>query len=229
MPPMLAKRRQLPPMQEPPYDFRFVPRCARDLSGSVVERVDLRFRWHAMLPEILLLGNEAAERHEASAPTLLASRGKPLSLEYLADRLETDDPLQGYVVRTQAEGWLQGYVTVTTFTTWARWLCWNSDPRILEDHGDPPADEAEAAWRGNRVVDGEGLLAAELQRTVFDGDADGEGVVWPRIAEVSLLASLGCGGWLIRLVLEELERHDGEYVYSLAPRSILARSRSSTD
>jgi len=33
---MLAKRRQLPEMKEPTYSFADVPRCERNLSGSVV-------------------------------------------------------------------------------------------------------------------------------------------------------------------------------------------------
>ena len=45
---------------------------------------------------------------------------KPLSLEYMADRLDTDDPLWGYTARRRGSeaGQLQGFVTVTTFTTW---------------------------------------------------------------------------------------------------------------
>lgn len=34
---------------------------------------------------------------------------------------DTDDPLRGYVVRSTApgsEGWMQGFVTCTNFTTW---------------------------------------------------------------------------------------------------------------
>ena len=48
----------------------------------------------------------AAERALVSLAPL--HTGKPLALEYMADRLDTDDPLRGYMIRTKREGWLQG-------------------------------------------------------------------------------------------------------------------------
>jgi hypothetical protein len=50
----------------------------------------------------------------------------PLHLNYLADRLDIDDPLRGYVVRHRAGGWLQGFLCLTTFTHWQLWFQWNS-------------------------------------------------------------------------------------------------------
>jgi hypothetical protein len=38
----------------------------------------------------------------------------------------TDDPMWGWMVRTRDEGWLQGFITVTTFTTWNPWFHWDS-------------------------------------------------------------------------------------------------------
>lgn len=59
---------------------------------------------------------------------------KPLSLEYLADRLDTDDPLWGYTIRTRPEvdpiRQMQGFITLTTFTTWVRWFRWDSSAEI---------------------------------------------------------------------------------------------------
>lgn len=49
-----------------------------------------------------------------------------MSLEYIADRLDLDDPLFGYTVRDRKTGWLQGFITVTTFTTWQKWFRWDS-------------------------------------------------------------------------------------------------------
>ena len=49
------------------------------------------------------------------------------------------DPLQGYVVRSEAEGWLQGFVTVTNFTTWQRYFAWDSlvhEAGVLDDAED---------------------------------------------------------------------------------------------
>ena len=52
-----------------------------------------------------------------------------------------------------------------------------------------------------------------LNQQVHDGDPDGEGVIWPHLAEISLLGALGCGGWMLRLLLEELEKPDSQYDY----------------
>jgi hypothetical protein len=52
-------------------------------------------------------------------------------------------------------------------------------------------------------------------RQVYDGDPDGEGVIWPRLAEISLLGAIGCGGWLMRSILEELEAPESKYNYAV--------------
>ena len=57
----------------------------------------------------------------------------------------------------------------------------------------------------NRVVDKSGDLARALAEQVHAGDPDGEGVIWPHLAEISLLGGLGCGSWLLRLAIEQLE------------------------
>jgi hypothetical protein len=78
---------------------------------------------------MVLTSNRAEEEFEKklkAANQLVLHPGKPLSLEYVADRLDTDDPLWGYSMRTHREGWLQGYVCVTTFTTWLRWFRWDT-------------------------------------------------------------------------------------------------------
>ncbi len=136
----------------------------------------------------MLLCKEATRRR----PTGKGSGSKPLSLEYMADRLDIDDPLFGYVIRTnenleQHESWkkgmLQGFITVTTFTNWQRTFRWDSS---LEAAFDPDTLE-------ERVWDSTNQLARELQSTVRFGNIWEEGVVWPRIAEISLLGALGCG------------------------------------
>ena len=38
-------------------------------------------------------------------------------------------------------------------------------------------------------------------------------MVWPQIAEISLLGALGCGRWLIELLLDELEAEGSPYLY----------------
>ena len=257
--------------------------------------------------------NEAVRRRAST----VRDASKPLSLEYMGDRLDVDDPLTGYLaVRpasgrggraccpynppprvatpaptlgqvTAAEGWMQGFVTCTTFTTWHHGFRWDSTNPVLDllDHApeapapasaakqakpkgsSPPKDaaaaaaakdgddaeaaaaEAAAAWQP-RIDDAEGSLSMELQAPrpraaspaahrplasiaspsppphrpltapspppqaqLHAGDPDNEGVVWPQIAELALLGALGCGRWLIELLLDELEAEGSPYLY----------------
>ena len=54
------------------------------------------------------------------------SEEEPLEFEYIMSRVDTDDPIRGYQVRTSAQGWLQGFCWVTTFTTWTHFFKWDS-------------------------------------------------------------------------------------------------------
>ena len=58
---------------------------------------------------------------------------------------------------------------------------------------------AQQMAAGVRKFDQDGSLAADLQSTVRCGDPWNEGIVWPRIAEISLLGGLGCGKVLVSL------------------------------
>ena len=61
-------------------------------------------------------------------------------------------------------------------------------------------------------MDCDGELAEGLERQMRDGDIRREGVIWPHVAEISLLGGLGCGSKLIDLVLGELSKPDSLYV-----------------
>ena len=65
-----------------------------------------------------------------------------------------------------------------------------------------------------RALDMHGELARELQEQQRYGDPTTTGVVWPRVAEVGLLAGLGCGKLLVGLALEEL-RASGDYDFAV--------------
>ena len=56
-----------------------------------------------------------------------------------------------------------------------------------------------------RRCDVSGDLAAGLEAEPRWGDPVQVGVVFPRVAEVSLLGGLGCGAWLLELVMQELK------------------------
>jgi len=201
---MMAQRKTMPKLHLPCYDLEDVPAAARDLSNSVVVRVQEREQWMGSLSEMLLLCNEAAARRLAKfglqKKNSDGTQTKPLGLEYMADRLDTDDPLEGFQVRSN-EGWLQGFITTTTFTVWQRAFRWDSH---APESGIPEEDLSECKW------DSDNALASELELCDRAGDPDAEGIIWPKLAEISLLGGLGCGTWLMRLVLEELEQ-EGKY------------------
>lgn len=216
---MLAKRaKRLVPLMEPKYDLKAVPRCQRDLTGSVVVRPQ-RDELQDSMAEIVLLVCEAVDRqncihqqHEVrrndTTSTSSAFTGsKPLSIEFIADRLDVDDPLEALCVRTQSDGYLQGIITWTTFTTWQRYFRWDSRSAsaLLHEYEDKQLSECN--------LDHDGKLADALQQTVFEGDPEDGGVVWPRIAEISLLGAIGCGRWLMQSVIEELEKPSSPYEF----------------
>eukprot|EP00960_Hanusia_phi_P001105 30118-Hanusia_phi.AAC.3 len=204
---MMAQRRPMSKLGLPCYDLEDVPVASKDMSGSVIVRLEDREQWVASLSEMLLLCNEAAGRRIAKfgfqKKNTDGTQTKPLGLEYMADRLDTDDPIYGYQVRTAEEGWLQGFITMTTFTVWQRAFRWDSR---APEAGIHDTDMTERKW------DHDNKLAEELDQQFRSGDPDGEGIIWPHVAELSLLGGLGCGSWLVRLVIEELEM-EGKFEY----------------
>ena len=61
-----------------------------------------------------------------------------------------------------------------------------------------------------------GLCVLAPQAQLHAGTPEGGGVVWPRLAELSLLGALGCGRWLVELVIAELESEGQPYEYIVA-------------
>jgi GNAT superfamily N-acetyltransferase len=210
---MLARRFALPPVNEAMYEPRQIPNAAKDMGGTVLIRPP-RETWMQMLGEMVQMVNEAVRRRASS----VRDAAKPLSLEYMADRLDIDDPLLSYLAVSKTEGWMQGFITATTWTTWHQHFRWDSLNPALDlthhhgDDDDDPKAKAKAAERPPPVYDADGSLAIELQAELRAGDPE-EGVVWPRVAELSLLGALGCGRWLVELLLEELESEGSPYRY----------------
>jgi len=223
------------PLAQPGYVFVHVPKAKSSLAASVLQRIENREHFQTCMAEMLLLGKEAVRRRKDMAVddkdlVVTDSAAKPLSLEYLADRLDIDDPCFGYLVRTMTDptsstsstdtsasesktedttvststaltipenvnhwnaGMLQGFITVTTFTNWQKTFRWDSlNPEAF--NFDPPALTKQRR-NGVRKWDSTGELSKALQATVHCGDVWNEGIVWPRIAEISLLGGLGCG------------------------------------
>ena len=326
---MTAQRFAGKPLKQPKYAFRDVPKCQRDLSGSKLYEVSRRDDFNDSMAEMVLLCNEVMKRQadvqaaralEEGKTEPVKRTAKPLSLEYIADRMDVDDPISGFFVRTgpsqppaagaaaagsmpsavamaaageaqvqaQAqqmqpaqgvstpiatssssssssrrrnpspravaasaaassasavssaisaagagsagavpgtgpttgnnattasattansskvkEGMLQGFITVTTFTNWQKSFRWDSLHESAFAYDDPRL--AGAMSDGTRKYDRDGTLAEAMQSTVRCGDAWNEGIVWPRIAEISLLGALCCGKSLVQLAIERLE------------------------
>ena len=86
---------------------------------------------------------------------------------------------------------LQGFITMTTFTNWQSSFRFDSLHEMAWAH-----DDKELEFQmdnGMRKVDEDGSLADELEATVKGGNPHVEGIVYPRIAELSLFGGLGCG------------------------------------
>ena len=211
----------------PLYEVQDVPRCKKDLSGACIESISSRDEWIAALPELLQLCNEASIRNGAKTKSI--DTGKPLSLEYIADRLDLDDLLKGYIVRDKATGWIQGFATVTVFTTWQKWfrfdsladeagiLMYDQECKGLESLHEMgvqcSGDKNNLSWWNERKIDGDGSIAAGLNLEMRDGNINSQGVIWPRVAELALLGGIGCGSWLLKLIIEELEKETSPYNY----------------
>jgi hypothetical protein len=124
---------------------------------------------------MLLLCKEAIRRRPPSS-SKDSTGSKPLSLEYLADRFDVDDPLFGYLVRTKEQlpqdadnkhwkpGMLQGFITVTTFTNYQKTFQWNSRDEVAYSFDDE--DMAMERAQGLRKWDEDGTLAAQLEATI---------------------------------------------------------------
>lgn len=218
-----ARRFHGKPLPMPNYNFSDVPWCAKDLSGSSLFEVTNRQHFNDSIAELTLLCNEASRRSKNKVlTTSKKSSTKPLSIEYIFDRIDTDDPLWGLMVRTDTptsfkgrpsnvkasphwkRGMLQGFITVTTFTNWKSSFRFDS-LHEMAFAGDND-DLEEQMKNGLRKYDEDGSLAEELEATVKGGNPHVEGVVYPKIAEVALFGGLGCGKQLLRLVVEHLER-----------------------
>ena len=147
-------------------------------------------------------GGNSPNRKRASRETVYE---KPLSLDYIADRLDIDNPLNGYMIRHRQSGWLQGFVLLTTFTTWQRWFRWDSTAK--------ESGLREDGKKGKGLhLDTNGRLSSLLEQEGRSGDPEKEGVIWPRIAELSLLGALKCGRTLVQLAIDSLESGD-DYDY----------------
>jgi len=128
----------------------------------------------------------------------------PLNVAYIKERVDIDDPLQGYQIRHATGGWLQGFIMTTTFTSWTYWFKWDSH----DVQGNGMLDRGGC----QSVINDDGQLAMDLDDQPRSGDPKDSGVVWPTVAEIVLIGALGCGEYLVQLALDRMAQQGYKYV-----------------
>mmetsp|Transcript_17407 Transcript_17407/g.22644 ORF Transcript_17407/g.22644 Transcript_17407/m.22644 type:complete len:829 (+) Transcript_17407:52-2538(+) len=119
----------------PSYAGYTVPQAEReDLAfarESIIERVQGRENWIALLPELVMVCNEAARRATMQKNPRAKFFDKPLAADYMYDRLNMslDEP-RGLVCRHRETQTMQGFIVLSVFASWDKTLRWSSsDPR----------------------------------------------------------------------------------------------------
>jgi hypothetical protein len=194
----------------PPTDPITRVRPAHPPPGSVVIPVSSRHQWLSCTSELYHLAWEALRRPKGCPLGVGCGKGfaettPPVSREFIEQRADIDEPQLGYTVRRGDTGQLQGFAWATTFTNWTHYFKWDS---LASQSGlrRPGAGDA------GRALDVDGSLAEALEAQPRHGDPNISGVVWPTVAEVALVGGLGCGSYLLRLLLEMLEQ-EGTYQF----------------
>lgn len=144
---------------------------------------------------MLVVCNEAARRAKLVENPLATRYDKPLSETYIEERLEYDNPLRGYVVRSKDRNDLQGFVMACNFMVFRETFRWDSS---APQAGITPADRRE-----HKVDDSS--ISTCLADSDIIGNVD-DGLIYGRVAEISLLGGLGCGGALLEKVLDDLNQ-----------------------
>eukprot|EP00547_Thalassionema_nitzschioides_P002931 CAMPEP_0194201966 /NCGR_PEP_ID=MMETSP0156-20130528/2110_1 /TAXON_ID=33649 /ORGANISM="Thalassionema nitzschioides, Strain L26-B" /LENGTH=951 /DNA_ID=CAMNT_0038927319 /DNA_START=131 /DNA_END=2986 /DNA_ORIENTATION=- len=165
-----------------------------------------RSEWEDSISEMTSVCKSAALRRYVTLPNLSTNSKPfyaPLSREYIRDRIDIDDPLVGYQFRHKTGGWLQGFIMFTNFTTWSHYFKWDSM------HAGSGVQGSQKLFK----VDSDGSLAIELEAQERSGDPLAGGIVFPSIAEISLVGALGCGEYLLRMSLDEIySREQYQYI-----------------
>eukprot|EP00588_Corethron_pennatum_P011529 CAMPEP_0194272500 /NCGR_PEP_ID=MMETSP0169-20130528/6060_1 /TAXON_ID=218684 /ORGANISM="Corethron pennatum, Strain L29A3" /LENGTH=469 /DNA_ID=CAMNT_0039015189 /DNA_START=448 /DNA_END=1857 /DNA_ORIENTATION=+ len=185
------------------------------MSKSVIWSPKSREEWVECIDEMTDLCSHA--KHRSAAIRGLKDDDAPLSREYIEDRIDIDDPLNGFQIRHSTGGWMQGFVMTTTFTTWTHYFRWDS---VHPSAGLRISHKNQIlADKLSRMRDMSGQLSMELEKQPRHGDGV-VGVVWDTIAEISLVGALGCGEYLLRMALDDLSRKGCyEYVVLQATKS----------
>ena len=187
-----------------PIEGSEIPFCKPMLAGSAITPCDKREDWLDICPQLAIVCNEAARRSTLRVDHNAKRYEKPLSEIYIKERLEYDDPLEGFIVRTKAEPFhVQGFVLATRFTTWRKTFRWAIDE---------PAALITPTDHRLHMTDRSGDLTKELQTCERDDSNADQGYKYNSICEISLLGGLGCGRALLSRTMSEL-RQAQKYEY----------------
>jgi len=154
-----------------PYDFSMVPNCVSSdegLQASILEEIVTRAEWTSAVAELVGLSHEAAGRRARKTGSFRGihhnnAEAERLSFSFIAERTQTDDPIEGYMIRTKDRArHLQGFLWFTNFTTWTHFFRWDSLASKAELHG--------RAQRDGISWDADGSLSSELELQHRDGD-----------------------------------------------------------
>jgi hypothetical protein len=189
----------------------FAPDC-----DSVIWIPSTRSEWEDCIDEMTAVCTAAAWHRHLKAKLPKDLFYPPLSRIYIRDRIDIDDPLVGFQIRHKKGGWLQGFVMMTTFTTWTHYFKWDSlhpASGISDYAGIVPSAEQNNDQKGVAISrTDDGCLANELENQFRSGDPLTKGVVWPTIAEIGLVGALGCGEYLLQMALDYISQN-GKYEY----------------
>ena len=184
--------------EDGPIEGFDIPFCKPMLAGSIMTPCNTREDWLKICPQLAIVCNEAARRSTLRVDPGAKRYEKPLSESYIKERLEYDDPLEGFTVRTKSEPrHVQGFVLATRFTTWRKTFRWATDE---------PAALITPTDHRLHLTDRNGNLTRELQTCERDDSNPDQGYKYNRICEISLLGGLGCGGALLSRTLSELRQ-----------------------
>eukprot|EP00978_Attheya_sp_CCMP212_P010573 scaffold25708_cov43-Attheya_sp.AAC.1 len=175
-----------------------IPRCTKDLSSSTLIPCSSRDEWLQMCPSMITVCNEAVRRSVLQANPNAENFDKPLSEVYMEERIQYDKPVNGYMVKSRgSQQFLQGFIIWTNFRIFRRTFRWTVD---CPHAGITPTDHHVHA------VDSQGTLTGELQALPRIGSNPDVGFVFDRVAEISFLGGIGCGGALLARQLSELRQ-----------------------
>jgi predicted GNAT family N-acyltransferase len=196
-----------------PIEGSEIPFAKPMLVGSTISACNTREEWVKICPKLATVCNEAARRSTLRANPSAMRYEKPLSETYIKERLDYDNPLDGFVIRTNDEfQHIQGFIVATCFKTWRKTFrfAFDESASLIT-----PVDH-----RCHRT-DKDGSLTAELQKCEVEEIENGGGYRFPRICEISLLGGLACGGALLSRTLSEI-RQSRKYDYCVLQSTKIA-------